>query len=61
MMKVVVQMQSGEEHTFEEPELKVEREKYKLFIYGGREGRRVLAVFDHSDIKSLITGETPAA
>lgn len=52
-MKVVVQLQNGEERIYEKADRVVERDKYSIYIYG--EDDRVLAILNKGDVRNLLT------
>lgn len=54
-MKVTVQMQNGEERTYQQADRVMEKDKYSVYIYG--EENRVLAILNKGDIKNLLTDE----
>ena len=52
-MKVVIQLQTGEERTYENADHVVEKDKHSLYVYG--EDNRVLAIVSKGDIRNLLT------
>lgn len=54
-MKVTVQLQNGDERTYQQADRVTEKDKYSIYIYG--EENRVLAILNKGDIKNLLTDE----
>lgn len=54
-MQVEVEMHNGDRYSYAEAERVEDKDKYQVCIYG--ENRKVLAILQRGDIKSLITKE----
>ena len=52
-MKVVVQLQDGQERTYDNADRVVENDRYSIYVYG--EDNRVLAIVNKGDIRNLLT------
>ena len=52
-MKVTVELHSGDKHTYEEADHVSDKDKFSIYIYDI--DNRILAIFNKSDIKNLVT------